>query len=370
MINRNNYEEYLLMYLDGELSPSERISVELFLDENPDLKNELELLQQTFLQPEEISFTGKDSLYRKEEGINLHNYQEYFLLYIDSELTSSEKEAVETFVLQQPQLQDEFTLLKQTVLPAEQVVFTDKQSLYRKEEKRRPVVISLRWASLAAAAMMGIVALVMFNQNNNGNIEGGIAVKPNETPATNKTTTGTKRNEQQLMPVQIGSENTASTRNTAFTAGVNKAGSNKIISQPLKEPVKDQPVQQDVVANNYKTQEQQLAVNSTVPNTTVSNPVTRPTTNNFTGNDGEEKNKIATSSPSDNNNNIYQPAVYTEQLDTEKDKTVYVGAVQVNPDKVRGFFRKASRFLSSKVKGNDDEDGKIKVANIEMNKIK
>src|SRR5688500_16387313 len=124
MINRNNYEEYLLMYIDGELSSSDKKAVELFLEENPDLKEELELLQQAILQPDEkIEFTGKQSLYRKEEGISLHNYQQYFLLYIDNELNDTEKEAVETFVLQQPQLQDEFTLLKQTILPAENLVF-------------------------------------------------------------------------------------------------------------------------------------------------------------------------------------------------------------------------------------------------------
>jgi anti-sigma factor RsiW len=79
MINRNNYEEYLLMYLDGELSSSERRSVELFLEENPDLKEELELLQQTILQPEEqVIFAGKEALYRKEAGISLNNYQDYF----------------------------------------------------------------------------------------------------------------------------------------------------------------------------------------------------------------------------------------------------------------------------------------------------
>ena len=63
MINRNNYEEYLLLYLDGELSQGETLQVEAFLGANPDLAEELQLLKQTILQPEaELRFENKHCL--------------------------------------------------------------------------------------------------------------------------------------------------------------------------------------------------------------------------------------------------------------------------------------------------------------------
>ena len=40
-INRNNYEMYFIDYLDGVLSPDLVSELLLFLDENPDLKEEL-----------------------------------------------------------------------------------------------------------------------------------------------------------------------------------------------------------------------------------------------------------------------------------------------------------------------------------------
>ena len=95
--------------------------------------------------------------------------EEFFLLYIDNELNESNREAVEKFVLQHPQLQDEFSLLKQTVLPQEKIVFHNKKLLYRKEERR---VVYLNWARIAvAAAMVGIAAVVWWiaphnNKNN------------------------------------------------------------------------------------------------------------------------------------------------------------------------------------------------------------
>src|SRR4051794_15360995 len=113
MINRHNYEEFFLMYVDDELSAQQRADVELFVQQNPDLKKEFDMLLQTKLPAdEEIVFAHKTNLLNIKDSIGIDNYQEYFLLYIDNELNENGRKAVEKFVLQQPQLQDEFTLLK------------------------------------------------------------------------------------------------------------------------------------------------------------------------------------------------------------------------------------------------------------------
>src|ERR1700741_3808254 len=111
MINRHNYEEFFLMYVDNELTAQQRAEVEVLVQQNPDLRSEFEMLQQTKLMAdEEIMFAHKTDLLKIKESIGIDNYQEYFLLYIDNELNETGKEAVETFVLQHPQLQEEFTL--------------------------------------------------------------------------------------------------------------------------------------------------------------------------------------------------------------------------------------------------------------------
>jgi hypothetical protein len=66
-INRNNYETYFLLYLDGELPLADRLAVEKFLSVHSDLQREFVLLQQTILQPADILFDHKESLLRKEE---------------------------------------------------------------------------------------------------------------------------------------------------------------------------------------------------------------------------------------------------------------------------------------------------------------
>ncbi|MBD0285369.1 MAG: hypothetical protein ICV79_08080 [Flavisolibacter sp.] len=63
------------------------------------------------------------------------NYEEYFLLYIDDELSPEEKKAVEAFVLLHPELKEELDLLLETKLPAEVISLGDKESLMAEEMK-------------------------------------------------------------------------------------------------------------------------------------------------------------------------------------------------------------------------------------------
>jgi len=75
-INRHNYEEFFLLYVDGELSAPERKLVELFVQENADLANELQMFEQTKLPTETMLFADKSTLYKTDTGlVNLNNYE-------------------------------------------------------------------------------------------------------------------------------------------------------------------------------------------------------------------------------------------------------------------------------------------------------
>ena len=95
-INRHNYEEFFILYMDNELSSEDRRMVEDFVQHHPDLKEELELLMQYKLVPDElVVFENKETLIKGDAIINVANYEEYFLSYIDDELTTAQKAAVE-----------------------------------------------------------------------------------------------------------------------------------------------------------------------------------------------------------------------------------------------------------------------------------
>ena len=52
-INKNNYEEFFLLYADNELSKTERKVVEIFVQENPDLKEEFSMWKLAINTPDE-----------------------------------------------------------------------------------------------------------------------------------------------------------------------------------------------------------------------------------------------------------------------------------------------------------------------------
>lgn len=67
-INITNYPAWLLSYMDDELTPDQKKMVEQFAAKHPAVQQELNLFQQTKLQPDtDIIFPDKSILYRREE---------------------------------------------------------------------------------------------------------------------------------------------------------------------------------------------------------------------------------------------------------------------------------------------------------------
>ena len=74
IINRNNYEEFFLLYTDDELNAAEKRAVEEFVEQHPDLKIELEMLQQSILPAEPLVFHEKELLL-KNSSLNYQRNQ-------------------------------------------------------------------------------------------------------------------------------------------------------------------------------------------------------------------------------------------------------------------------------------------------------
>ena len=101
-INRNNYEEYFLLYADNELTDSEKAEVLMFLKQNKDLEEEFRMIHHTISKPDvNVELADKSFLLRKNEGsfINEKNYEEVFVLYHDNELTDKQKKETEEFFI-------------------------------------------------------------------------------------------------------------------------------------------------------------------------------------------------------------------------------------------------------------------------------
>ncbi len=62
ILDRTNYEEAFLLYVDGELSAEQNNAVEAFAALHPDLQEELDALLTTKLDSEAVCFQYKESL--------------------------------------------------------------------------------------------------------------------------------------------------------------------------------------------------------------------------------------------------------------------------------------------------------------------
>jgi hypothetical protein len=180
IINRHNYEEFFILYLDNELNSADRRLVEAFIEQHPDLGEELQLLEQTRLELDPaVVFDGKESL-MKPVGlgqINADNQEEWLVQYIDNELDNEQKAAVEIYAANNPSVKTELELLQKTKLrPENSITFFNKESLYRREESPVRRLVPLRLWRVAAAVFLFIAltigGYVIFNNNKP---EGGLA---------------------------------------------------------------------------------------------------------------------------------------------------------------------------------------------------
>lgn len=372
VIDRNNYETYFLLYVDSELSAEEKVAVQRFVAENPDLAEELALLESTQLQLEKtLVFKGKEILFKKEgQEISLNNYEEWFLLYTDNELSDEHKTQVELFVLQHPTLQREFEWLQQTRLPEEKLVFSNKEILYRKETSGKSPVFYMRWMRYAAAAaVIGVMATVWILAPTNtlkAPLEVGGA-EP-ELVGTSDKSTGQGESAGQgsngnSVDQHLGKQEDRDSYSTVKIIGVDhqlKLNRNNIIetelaasvvvnNNPIIELVETVPVRNrgNIIPANSSVEPKQNATLASV-NTERITPVLTAVENPILSETTEEK---VTEAPEESK------TLYTVLDDSDEDKSLYIGALEINKDRLRGLFRKAGSIFRSKAKQNE-EDGR------------
>lgn len=397
-ITRHNYEEFFMLYIDNELSAADRREVDAFVESNPDLAQELVMLQQTILSPDEpIVFNGKADLFRKEDLtalVNETNYEEYFVLYGDNELTNQEKDLVEQFVYRHPQYQEEFELIQQVkYTPESYIVFPDKSSLYRAErdEKVIPLSSAPRWWKLAAAAAVIILAIsttvyIVSNKKDNGTELAGTtetklpsknnsAADKSDTPSDKNNTAATENKKpvdedvspvapvtpekqiQQEQKEQLASTDKSEKKSSPVNGELNKK---KIEDATGKEQPKDNfaavDTKKDPKASNISvpknvTQERNKDEETLA---TLDPQVIKPSKSEqslASNNTSETTPKV--NAGSDEKKSIFTPVANDdfEELPTDNKK-----------NKMRGFFRKVTRVFdkaTNKDASGNDKDLRI-----------
>ena len=357
-IDRNNYEEFFILYLDNELSASDRQLVEEFAAANPDLKAELDLLMQSKLTPDmDITFSGKDALLKTESELSASTTS--MLLYIDQELPSSEKASFEQWLAQNPAAQKELNLLQQAKLQPEHIVFPYKESLYRQEERR---VVPIRWWRMAAAAvlLLGISsATFMFNQNRHknsgiaqtGNIEKTSIAQTNEAAAKNNPSSKIELPQTEQPATANGSE-------TSVT------GKENIATDQLSQLTKETTDQ--VSSGSYRN-----TVTATDRNNAPADNNHIPATNTFQDENAyvvakrTQMNELLENSSYTDGDFTADPSLTVHKqinplpaVTQEDDQSLDIINEPGKKNRLRGFFRKITRTIekTTNIKATDGDD--------------
>lgn len=139
-INRQNYESYLVDYVEGSLAPEWIPQMEEFLKQNPDLMDEMTLFAESKVKADATTFPDKQRLKQipleKSEPASDY-FQRYCVAYIEGWLTENEQAVFEASVKMNTAKERELNLFRQTILPEDSVVFDEKILLMPNESNPR-----------------------------------------------------------------------------------------------------------------------------------------------------------------------------------------------------------------------------------------
>lgn len=153
-ITVHNYEAFLLDLSEGSLSGEDRLELEVFMIEHPELAVDVDDFSLAITIAEPIAFANKETL--KKTDSDLVSGEE-FIAYIEQQLSTEKAVAIEKSCAANPGLAHEMGLYKATLAKADlSVVYADKKGL-----KRKPKVIWFNFSATKFAAAASIALLIL-----------------------------------------------------------------------------------------------------------------------------------------------------------------------------------------------------------------
>ncbi len=335
-INLDNYEMYFLLWIDNELSSEEKDAVELFIEQYPYLAEELQLFENTKLFGEDdVQLETKVTLLKSSTTeINSLNEEAYLLLYIDNELCETDKVKLEKYISQHTEAAVKLQLLKEIKLYPEEIVFDQKQTLYRNESTHK--IILFLWFKKMAVAAIFVCCIVM----------AWLLMPKEKQSATNHNIAKIKHNTQLPYNNDISKLSTKH----AVIAHTNTDHLKTMISHQhsridgIEKAIMEDNVEKTFTLSTEGIAKIQLEKLTTLIITKELHELPLATSNSI-----ELHSEAIPVSGLSNEKEVYK------ELDTdEREKNIYIGSMVINKDKFRGVVRKAVTIFKSRSRQEDE----------------
>lgn len=326
-VNQDTYEHYFLLYIDNELSASEKAEVEAFIQAYPTYAADLNALQNSRIHTEDIIFDHKHTLY------HISTSDEQCLTYLENEMSSSEKNVFEQALKKTPALNYQLANWEKTILKKEAVVELSpffKQGLYKKEAATIQPVYNWHnkrtYISIAAMCILIIGYSVLQKSdtktiakyNATEKISLGATPLRQVTPLSQKNIYSNSSNLKTIASVKYNSE---SIRNNTHTIYIDKDNS----------PVNDPAINKEVAITTVVQQ----------PGETIVEYKSNENNNAII-----ESNAIVISEMDAPTNEIINKAETFKNIDIdEEERTLYIGNIELDGSAFRGVARRINSFF-------------------------
>lgn len=181
VINLHNYEEYYLDYIEGNLSAEHTAQLLLFLENNPNIKSELEDFEIIDIKAYQKTKIEKEPL---KKYVDEQNIDHYIIASLEGQSDEYDNNELADYLSKTPEaiaLSDRY---KKTILTPSELEYPEKEEL----KKRVPVIYF--WAPLTGVAAALLVFLMVYYSHTEQSNERISSIEPKTNLASDSSAYG------------------------------------------------------------------------------------------------------------------------------------------------------------------------------------
>jgi hypothetical protein len=156
-ISRSNYEIWFTDWLDGNLSPSQVEEFEIFLSENPDLREEFTGLSEFNLKPLSSPFPLKEQMKKPERELSHAQFEILCAAWFEKDLSGEQQTDLLEMIDSDPEKRKAFDLIGKMRIVPPAIQFRNKKKLLRRTTTA--ILIRMSLTGLSAAAVLAVVLM-------------------------------------------------------------------------------------------------------------------------------------------------------------------------------------------------------------------
>ena len=171
-ITRENYEAFVIDYLDGKLGPIQSAELINFLSQNPDLEEEFNEFENIRVDSSKEMKPDKEKLkkgFSDIPKINDGNFDEFCVAKFEGDLNENNEIRLKEYLKEHPEKQKDLTLYSKIYLsPDYNIKYSEKNSIKRASPFVHRKNLLLYASSIAAAILLFILLIYMPGKNREG----------------------------------------------------------------------------------------------------------------------------------------------------------------------------------------------------------